>query len=358
MLCLSQGGTNVFKSDRHADELRVGTAGGVFTLKRGGAGKWDVAGRSLDDCHVSSLLPVEGSDLLLAGAFKAGVFASEDGGKSFAPRGDGLSETDVYCLAQQQVDGHTRVYCGTEPAHLFQSDDLGKSWQDVDTINMVGSVEAWNFPWPPHLGHVKTMAFDPRDPNRMYVSVEQGALIKTEDGGKTWRDLDGFFKDVHRISISPSNPDSIFISTGAGLYHSDNAGETWTRLTTTATGIGYPDPLVVNPDNESLMFLAGSIGSPGVWPKAHLADSRILRSRDGGMNWERLTNGLPAMMRPNFEAVAMEVAAGSVHLFAGTTDGEVYFSDDEGDRWTVIADGLPAVAKWGHNFALMFEMGA
>ncbi len=44
----------------------------------------------------------------------------------------------------------------------------------------------------------------------------------------------------------------------------------------------------------------------------------------------------------------METWNGSYSLFAGTTDGEVFFSEDEGDNWTKIIDGLPPISKHGH----------
>jgi hypothetical protein len=40
-----------------------------------------------------------------------------------------------------------------------------------------------NFPEPPRIAHTKMMVFDPRTPQRIYAAIEQGALLKTEDGG-------------------------------------------------------------------------------------------------------------------------------------------------------------------------------
>ena len=48
----------------------------------------------------------------------------------------------------------------------------------------------------------------------------------------------------------------------------------------------------------------------------------------------------------------MNVWSGGCALFAGTTDGDVFFSDDEGETWSTIALGIGAVSKGGHYLAL------
>ena len=50
------------------------------------------------------------------------------------------------------------------------------------------------------------------------LGIEQGALLKTTDGGASWRELGSFskaddevYKDVHRLLLRPSNPDELFL---------------------------------------------------------------------------------------------------------------------------------------------------
>jgi hypothetical protein len=38
----------------------------------------------------------------------------------------------------------------------------------------------------------------------------------------------------------------------------------------------------------------------------------------------------------------------ALELFAGTTDGDVFFSDSEGDTWSTIGQSLPPGPKGGH----------
>ena len=82
----------------------------------------------------------------------------------------------------------------------------------------------WNFPAPPHIGHVKHINFDPDNPTTIYASVEVGGLLKSTDGGQNWQEFPSLYEDVHRLMIHPSNPKFLYAVTGRGLYVSPDAG--------------------------------------------------------------------------------------------------------------------------------------
>lgn len=354
MIALSPGGPNAFLTDRLPQHMLVATADGVIALERAAGGPWRLGARALTGKHVSAVLPVHERGVVLAGVYKGGVYASTDRGATWEGRTSGLDETHVYCLAA--AGGGSVVYCGAEPAALYRSDDLGGTWRAMPQIRDVASTTVWNFPAPPFTAHVKNVAVDaPR--NRIFVGVEQGALLRSDDGGATFRDLHGFFNDLHRIAIDPLQSDVVLITTGAGVYRSTDAGDHWTRVTTNADGIGYPDALIVDPRDAQQVFIAGSHATPGTWRKTHTANARILRSRDGGLHWEIVRNGLPAHVRGNIEAMTIAVAGNRAELFAGTTDGDIFTSSDDGDTWTRIASELPPISKFGHNFALALPAG-
>lgn len=352
MIALSVGGPSTYSGEGLARTLLVATVDGVVMLQRDERSTWTVVDRSLGGSHVSSLVVEPRSGQVFAGVYKGGVHASTDGGRTWQPRCDGLTETHVYCVYPAPAEGGVILYCGTEPAGLFRSTDLGARWEKLERIRDVASAPQWNFPSPPFAAHVKNVAVDAKHGGRIFVGVEQGALLKSEDGGATFRDLHGFFNDVHRIAIDPSDSDSVYISTGAGIYHSADAGETWTRMTTNATGIGYPDALLIDPRDPNVMLIAGSVATPGTWRKTHSANARILRSRDRGKTWERVRTGLPEHLRGNVEAMTLNVNGTASAIYAGTTDGDLFASEDAGDTWTKIASGLPPISKWGHYLAL------
>ena len=75
--------------------------------------------------------------------------------------------------------------------------------------------------------------------------------------------------------------------------------------------IGYPDPLLIHPGEENLMFMAGARTSPAGWRTTQTADAAIARSQDGGRNWEVLQGGLPPHLHGDVEAMALEAWNGS-----------------------------------------------
>jgi photosystem II stability/assembly factor-like uncharacterized protein len=304
------------------------------------------------------------SGLIFAGVHNGSVYASADSGETWESRSHGLTQPNVYCLGLAGTEQNIRLYAGTEPAHLFESDDLGNTWREITSLRQVPSVDRWTFPAPPHQGHVKNIAFDPLEVETIYACVEQGGLLRSINGGLSWEELHGFdvnlpFEmpegsapdDLHRILIRGSNPAWFYICGGFGLCRTQDRGKTWEHLTTPTMRIGYPDALLINPRHEERMYMAGAVNNPRFWRETHDADAKIARSRDAGESWEILSTGLPEHMRAHVPAMAIEVWDSSSALIAGTTDGDVFYSNDEGDSWARVCE-VPPLSKAGHYIML------
>ncbi|HEY7220761.1 MAG TPA: glycosyl hydrolase [Candidatus Binatia bacterium] len=347
---LSHGGTTVYSSPSLSNEVLVGTREGVVTLARDGSDQdWKVIRRAMTDKHISAIIKEPESGLTFAGAFHGSVHASADGGKSWESRDQGLTQNDIYSLAAQRINGRMRLFAGTEPAHLFFSDDLGVSWTELPSLRSVPSVPKWSFPAPPHIGHVKHINFDPENPMTIYASVEVGGLLRSTDGGEHWQEFSGLYEDVHRLMIHPRNPRFLYAVTGRGLYTGPDAGARWDQWTRREDEIGgYPDGFVFRPSDPKVMLMTAAHDAPGTWRTTHFAGARISRSKDGGRTWEILRGGLPDRLQASIEAFCLEEAGASSQIFAATTSGEVFRSEDMGDHWQKIISGLPAISKSGH----------
>jgi photosystem II stability/assembly factor-like uncharacterized protein len=357
-IALSHGGPTIYESAEASSRLLVGTARGIAVMDRID-GTWQVVEHWLPDVHVGAILIEPASGTIFAGGYNDGsVNASSDGGKTWQRRDTGLAEHNVYSLEAVKHGTGVRLFCGTEPAKLFVSDDLGATWTERPGLRDVPTVDSWSFPGPPHVAHAKHITFDPRDPDTMYVSIEVGGLLRSTDGGETWHDLPGMYEDVHRLLIDPSRPERMYVSGGAGLWQSADGGETWANTTDHEHEIGgYPDQLLYHPKKPELLFVAAAKDSPGAWRTTHFAGSRVARSRDGGQSWEILTNGLPDRMQGNVEAMCLEAVGDGCSLFAATTAGEVWASEDSGDSWYVAASDLAPISKAGHYVQLMAGAG-
>ena len=353
---MSIGGPTVFETDAPTDEILVGTANGVIWLQRLGPGApWHEHRRALARMHISNLVEDPETGRVFAGTHGDGVHASDDGGLTWQRKGQGLSLGNIYAMSAVRSADGVRVYAGTEPAHLFVSRDSGETWQELTSLRSVPTVEKWMFPAPPGIAHVKHITFDPRSADTVYASIEVGGLLKSTDGGQSWRQLSGFFEDVHRVVVTAARPDDLFMGNGIGTYRSADAGETWEQLTDRSARIGYPDQVIMHPRDPDTVFMAGAICGPGDWRKTKTADARIARSRDGGKHWEYLEGGLPSHIHGNIEGFTLNVWPGGSALFAGTTDGDVFVSEDEGDHWSTIARRIGAVSKGGHHVMLPLD---
>ncbi|HEU0166403.1 MAG TPA: glycosyl hydrolase, partial [Chloroflexota bacterium] len=354
--CLSPNGLNRYDEQAPVTRLLVGTAHGVSVLSRAGAGlPWRVESTQLEDQHISSLLVEPAHGGVFAGVHHGGLFYSQDRGETWQQRDRGIDVHHVFSLGCT-LDGRQPVlYAGTEPAHLFRSWDCGLTWRELPALRDVPNTDKWSFPAPPHEGHVKTIVVDKRDARVIYAGVEQGAVLRSRDGGRSWSEVatyykegDPVYKDTHQVLLRPSNQDEIYLTGGMGVYRSPDAGKTWEHLTDHSFRISYPDQLQFSPLDDRTVFLAGAASSPGAWRHNHMADSTIMRSRDGGQKWEPAGTGLPSPMRANIEALGCVGWPGGYALFAGNTDGDVFTSEDEGQTWTLAASGLAPISKGGH----------
>lgn len=361
---LSHGGSNVYSAANPSRELWVATQDGLALFERGANG-WHEAGRALRGNHISAIIFEPTTGVMFAGAFFGSIHASADGGKTWERRDNGMTIHDVYSLASNVVDGKVRVYAGTQPAHLFVSEDLGLHWSEIHSLRNVPSAAQWSFPAPPHVAHTKFITFDPRDPTTIYACIEQGAFLKSTDLGKSWAELNtvGFFKDkgrpvehfydVHRCLIDPRDPKNIYVTGGAGLYVTNSGGGSWERWTSPEWAADvYPDGFTWNPKNPDIMFVAAAEHNPTTWRKAGAkarAEGKIFRSKDCGKNWQRLAGGLPESLKHEFGALCLEEANGNCSVFGGTTGGEVFCSEDGGETWNLITSELAPISKKGHE---------
>ena len=357
LVCISPNGGAQYSGTAPLRSIRVATVEGIASFNRDAPGApWRRGDQLRPDLHVSALLFDPRSGLLFAGGHgSGGLWRSADDGKTWHRLTNGLTNQHIYSVQAQYIGDKTRLWVGAEPTSLYLSDDLGTTWTERDSLRRVPEHENWTFPSPPHIGHVKGVAWHNAKPNRIFVLVEQGGLYVSQDAGLTWRELKGyligdqkFYRDAHRICIRPSDPDQIYFATGDGLCRSEDGGETWNYLMTKEGRIGYPDAMFIDAHDERKIVIGGPKLGPELWSKIFHSQATVLVSPDGGATWIEKANGLNAPLKGNIEAMSMYSTATSVDYLAGTATGQLFLSEDGCESWACLADDLPPISKAGH----------
>jgi photosystem II stability/assembly factor-like uncharacterized protein len=355
MILLSNGGTNAHRSRARSDTMVIGTVDGVVVLERIAQG-WKIKHRALGGCSVSAVTASE-DGTLYAATHGFGAARSDDGGITWTWILDGLDHMDLWSARAGKLAGRDVVCVGALPAHLYISENRGKTWRDLPALRSAPSVGKWCFPPPPRIGHVKDIVFDG---DRLLVGIEIGALLVSKDFGQNFTELvvdpDPVECDIHRVLVHPDRPHRLIVANGiVGVMSSDDDGATW-RKNPMPPHADYPDAIVVHPDEPDTVFLTAGVGWPSHWYEIGKARGKIARSRDGGNTWQRLLGGLPNGQRALFSALTIEAWPGGSALYAVDTDGEVFESTDEGDTWTIIAE-VPPVSKGEFYRALARDRG-
>jgi photosystem II stability/assembly factor-like uncharacterized protein len=357
IICISANGNTSSSSRMGARRMLVATANGVLDFRRTGPdAEWTLLRDDiLAGKHVSSLVFDEKNGLLFAALhFEGGVLVSADGGETWEPRNNGLQSGHAYCLLVQHVGDQTILNLGTEPVMFYRSFDLGKSWTAYPSCLDVEGKEHWIFPRA--LPHIKHVASHPSQPDTIYICIEQGDLLRTRDGGKTWEQIDSmtapddkFRRDQHRITFYRDNTDEIFFTTGIGLYHTTDAGKSWERLTDTNHPCAYPDPFFVHPRKDKLFMVGAGMNPNPNWGAQGTAFPLFMVSTDHGKTWEKAMTGMIEPVPGNLEVAAMhDSEEGGLELYTGSACGELYMSRDEAATWQPVSRELPPMSKGPH----------
>ena len=296
----------------------VGSAsGGVFKSRNGGI-SWDAifdeyGAASIGDVKINQTNP----DIIWVGtgeecgrnsaAWGDGVYKSTDGGATF--QNVGLRDTfNIGKIALHPKDVNTvyvaaigNIYGPVGSRGLFKTTDGGKSWNKLTE----------GLPDDPQTGAID-MVMDPSNPDILYVSFWQrirypwrlnsggpnSGLFKSTNAGRTWRKLTNTLPagDMGKIglAIARSNPKVVMAhiehefqppatipapgqpaapqggrgggggtpnpeyadmtKLGAGIYRSENGGDTWTFLDRYLTRPFYYNHIGISPVDDKYVF--------------------------------------------------------------------------------------------------------
>ncbi|HKQ57916.1 MAG TPA: exo-alpha-sialidase, partial [Candidatus Eisenbacteria bacterium] len=347
----------------------VGTMKGAFVMRSNRArARWDVGGPYFPGQSVYALAydGRAGRRRLWAGTgsmhWGAVLRSSDNFGRTWTnpesanvrfPEASGVSLKQIWQIRPGRAEEPDTLYCGVEPAALFESRDAGATW----ALNTGLFDHPHRTMWQPGGGGLclHTILPDPVHRDRLLVAISTGGVYRTDDGGRTWRPRNQgvraefmpdkypeFGQCVHKVVHHPSKPERLFLQNHWGLYRSDDAGDTWRDI---ARGVpsDFGFAMVQHPhDAESVYIVPIESDEFRCTPEAKL---RVYRTRNAGHSWEPLTRGLP--QKDALETVLRDAMAADpmnpAGIYFGTRSGQLWGSRDGGASWGLVRTGLPPI---------------
>ena len=259
----------------------------------------------------------------------------------------------IWYIAPGPADQPQRLYIGTEPGGLFQSEDDGCTFQLVDGLWEHPSRKEHWFGGGRDLPGVCSLVIDPRDSNHIYAGISVGGVFESKDGGVSWAPRNkGLYAnflpnpyaevghDPHFMLASPSNPDVLWQQNHCGVFRSVDGGQSWTDISQQDGPVKFGFAIATDAEDSDVAWVV-----PAISDEMRMAVDRALcvcRTDDGGKSWNIFRAGLP---QENCYDVtfrhALDVRGDT--LAFGTTTGNVYLSQDRGESWRCLGHDFPPV---------------
>jgi photosystem II stability/assembly factor-like uncharacterized protein len=96
---------------------------------------------------------------------------------------------------EPSLDDPDTVYAGVEDAALFRSTDGGKTWHELASLRGHGTGPKWQ-PGAGGMG-LHTIVLDPTNPKRIFVAISAAGAFRTDDGGKSWKAINRGLKSEY-----------------------------------------------------------------------------------------------------------------------------------------------------------------
>ena len=305
---------------------------------------------------------------VLVGTHKGAFILTSDGKRQkWDVSGPHFAGWEIYHMKGSPADPN-RLYASQSTGWFGQIirelDDGGQTWEAVDNkfeYDGVPGTHQWydGTPHPWEFTRVWHLEPSPTDPDTVYAGVEDAALFKTSNGGKSWQELSGLRGHgtgpnwqpgagglcLHTIILDKNNPNRIFTAiSAAGAFRSDDSGQSWKPITRGLKSEFLPEPeaeighcvhhISMHHSRPDILFMQKH------WD--------IMRSEDAGESWYEVSGNLPSDFGFVIDVHAHE--PDTIYVLPIKSDSEhyppegklrVYRSRAGGNEWEALTKGLP-----------------
>jgi photosystem II stability/assembly factor-like uncharacterized protein len=305
---------------------------------------------------------------VLVGTRKGAFVLTSDGKRQkWDVNGPFFGGWEIYHMKGSPVNPE-RIYASQTSGWFGQmiqrSDDGGKTWEPVDKkFDYDGDTGTHQWydgtPHPWEFKRVWHLEPSLSDAETVYAGVEDAALFRSTDGGRSWHELPGLRRHgsgsqwtpgaggmgLHTILLGPNGSGRMFIAiSAAGAFRSDDAGETWKAINRGLKSEYIPDP------NAEVGHCVHRIASHPSRPDVLFMQKHwdVMRSDDAGENWHEVSGNLPSDFGFVIDVHAHEPE--TIYVVPIKSDSEhyppggklrVYRSRTGGNEWEALEKGLP-----------------
>ncbi len=264
-----------------------------------------------------------------------------------------MDSPDAFAEFHRNIRTHPDAVAPAYPPN-YRVDALRKAQTfKTGSKQRIASQVTWTERGPANVsGRARSILVDPEDPTHQtwFVGSASGGIWKTEDAGESWREMTQHVPNLATTTLAmPAvNPNVIYAGTGEGygsfafvygqgIWKSEDKGESWAQLGSTANDIRFTNTmrLTVNPDNEQHLLAATSTGLRA----AAVEESYVMRSVDGGASWDAVYQSANRV-----EQVLADPEHFNV-LYAMVNSQGVLKSEDGGLTWREIFDPFYQVGR-------------
>jgi photosystem II stability/assembly factor-like uncharacterized protein len=305
---------------------------------------------------------------VLVGTHK-GAFVLEADGKRqrWEVRGPYFGGWEIYHVKGSPADPD-RLYAsqssGWSGQVMQRSSDGGRSWEPVGnqfTYDGVPGTHQWydGTPHPWEFKRVWHLEPSLTDPDVVYAGVEDAALFRSADAGRSWQEVSGLRRHatgskwqpgagglcLHTIIQDPADAKRMFIAiSAAGAFRTDDGGERWKPINRGLRSQYIPDPAAEV--GHCVHRIAMHPSRPGVLFMQKHWD--VMRTDDAGETWREVSGNLPTDFGFAIDVHAHEPE--TVYVIPIKSDSEhyppdgrlrVYRSRIGGNEWEALTKGLP-----------------
>lgn len=259
----------------------------------------------------------------------------------------------IWVIAPGLASQPGRLYIGTEPGGLFQSDDEGMTWNLVEALwNHPTRQKGW-FGGGRTYAAIHSILVNPADADHVHVGISVAGTFETRDGGLTWHPRNHGLRadflpdpnievgqDPHLVAAHPGQFDVMWQQNHCGIFRTTDGAANWTDIT-------QPN----GPANFGFGIIADERNTEEAWVVPAISDIMrvtidralvVCHTMDGGKTWHQQRSGLP--QEHCYDLVyrhAMDITGDT--LAFGSTTGNVFFSENRGGHWNVLSNYLSDV---------------